>query len=76
MLTPHKATRQVTEGAPEAALTEAVNPTGSLHSDDYPWDRSRGAPEPTSNFIRGVLIALPLSITLWAGMILGLRAIF
>lgn len=29
-----------------------------------------------SKFIKGITIALPASITLWAGMIMGLKAIF
>lgn len=32
--------------------------------------------EHPSKFIKGIIIALPASITLWAGMILGFRAIF
>jgi len=33
-------------------------------------------PEHTSKFIKGLVFALPASITFWAGMILGLKAIF
>mgnify|MGYP001815351903 FL=1 len=32
--------------------------------------------EHPSKFIKGVTIALPASITLWAGLLLGLKAIF
>jgi len=33
-------------------------------------------PDQASKFMKGLIFALPLSISLWAGMILGLKALF
>jgi hypothetical protein len=76
MLLQPKTARQTMASAAEAAQAKKVPPAGTLRSDDYPWGRIRTEPIPAGNFIRGVLVALPLSISLWAGIIMGLRAVF
>ncbi|MEJ2640478.1 MAG: hypothetical protein P8010_12970 [Desulfosarcinaceae bacterium] len=76
MLSQPKTARQTRAPAPDSVLAKGSNPIETFRSDDYPWGRNHAGPEPVSNFIKGVLIALPLSISLWAGMIMGLRAIF
>lgn len=76
MLLQPKTARQTRAPAPDSVWAKGSCPIGTLRSDDYPRDRDHAETEPASNFIKGVLIALPLSISLWAGMIMGLRAIF
>lgn len=41
-----------------------------------PWEDSRTEPDQAGNFIRGLSIALPLSISLWAFMIWGISVIW
>ena len=48
--------------------TEAAAPYGP--------DGVCAAPEGASTFVKGLTIALPLSISLWALIIMGLRAVF
>lgn len=43
---------------------------------DQGWETPCAEIEHPSNFIKGITIALPASITLWACIILGLKAIF
>ncbi len=47
-----------------------------LAAGDRPWDDGQADPEHGANFIKGLGIALPLSVSLWAMMIWGLKAIF
>jgi hypothetical protein len=41
-----------------------------------PWADSHTEPDQAGNFIRGLSIALPLSISLWAFMIWGISVIW
>jgi hypothetical protein len=75
MLSQPKTARQPRAPATDSALTKGSHPIGTYRSDDYPRGGVHAEPLPASNFIKGVLIALPLSISLWAGIIMGLRAI-
>ena len=75
MLSQPKTARQTRAPAPESVLAKGSYPIGTFPSDDYPRGGDHAEPLPASNFIKGVLIALPLSISLWAGIIMGLRAI-
>lgn len=41
-----------------------------------PWSTAGAEPEQSHNFMRGLSIALPLSVSLWAFMIWGIRALW
>jgi hypothetical protein len=41
-----------------------------------PWAAAGSQPHQTHKFMRGLSIALPLSVSLWAFMIWGIRAIW
>jgi hypothetical protein len=76
MLLQPETARQTRAPAPNAPQAKEAHPAGTLRSDDYPGGRICTEPVPAGNFIKGVLFALPLSISLWAGIFMGLRAIF
>ena len=62
--------------ASEAVMTEDKGDLGTPSIRGQRWEASCVEVEHPSKFIKGIIIALPASITLWAGMILGLKAIF
>lgn len=62
---------------PTLGLAIAEDDAGFMAStdEDRRWETPHSDDEEVSNFIIGLTIALPLSISLWAFMIWGLKAI-
>jgi hypothetical protein len=61
---------------PRLVIVKEDAPACQGGAESRPWSTASAEPVQTHKFMRGLSIALPLSVSLWAFMIWGIRAIW